>query len=476
MKSIKLALMAGAAIAVSAAAAQADDLDALKAQIEALNARVAAMEAAPSVPAGYSLLTMSTGELQQTPGLEMTAKERAAYGNRAHTISVLPTADAPAGATISWSGYARAGLRYRNTELDGHVTVTNSGGYSWSEDFPGISSDDYDVLARGQLRVKASTDTAVGEVGVDLRLRADFDGVENESGDYWDIAWGYWAMTPELTFGGGYAGSLGDAGYDFDSTCTCAYIDTMAFDPGDTTQMRLTYASGPFSVAVAIEDATIPSSFDGGLGLGDIYTDATDDRLGVAGKIKYTGDTFGAELAGVWRDIDQNEIEDNYGPEAADFIGSESWQVSAGVQFGLADMASIAFAAALGEGPSALDDNSSGEDPINIPWRNSWWGVSGIVNVGLSDEVHAELGAGYRERDFNNVEFEGDVVSADSTQWIVGGGLYYNPVEQLTVGLEASYSSWNIEAGVNDTYSPAGLNADLDLTRTTVDLVSVWRF
>ena len=54
MKSIKMALLGGAALAVTAAAAQADDLDALKAQIEALNARVAAMEAAPSVPAGYS--------------------------------------------------------------------------------------------------------------------------------------------------------------------------------------------------------------------------------------------------------------------------------------------------------------------------------------------------------------------------------------------------------------------------------------
>ena len=47
MKSIKMALLAGAAIAVTAAAAHADELSDLKAQIEALNARVAAMETAP---------------------------------------------------------------------------------------------------------------------------------------------------------------------------------------------------------------------------------------------------------------------------------------------------------------------------------------------------------------------------------------------------------------------------------------------
>jgi hypothetical protein len=107
---IKMALLGGAAMAVTAAGAHANDLDALKAQIETLNARVAAMETAPSVPAGYQLIAVSEGEMRQAPGLGMTARELAAYGNKATIISVLPTADAPAGTTISWSGYARAGL------------------------------------------------------------------------------------------------------------------------------------------------------------------------------------------------------------------------------------------------------------------------------------------------------------------------------------------------------------------------------
>src|SRR5690349_2240246 len=59
MNSLRIALLTGAALAVSAAGAQADDLSALKAQIESLNARVASMEAAPAVPAGYSLLSIS---------------------------------------------------------------------------------------------------------------------------------------------------------------------------------------------------------------------------------------------------------------------------------------------------------------------------------------------------------------------------------------------------------------------------------
>ena len=76
------------------------------------------MEAAPQVPAGYSLLTISEGARPETPGLPLTARERAAYGETATVISVLPTADAPATTTITWSGYARAGLVYSNTDGD----------------------------------------------------------------------------------------------------------------------------------------------------------------------------------------------------------------------------------------------------------------------------------------------------------------------------------------------------------------------
>jgi hypothetical protein len=254
---IKMALLGGAAMAVTAAGAQADDLEALKAQIDSLNARIAAMETAPSMPAGYQLIAVSKGELQETPGLGFTAEERANYGNRATIICVLPTADAPAGTTISWSGYARAGLIYSSTDTDYKIDVRLEDDADYNEFFKGKYDDDVDVAARGQLRVKASTDTAVGEIGVDMRIRANFNGVESEGSDfYMDVAWGYWSMTPELTFGGGYAGSLGEVAYSFDAACTCHYIDTVGFNPGDTSHMRLSYASGPFSMGIALQDTS----------------------------------------------------------------------------------------------------------------------------------------------------------------------------------------------------------------------------
>ena len=118
MKSIKLTMLAGAALSVLSVSAWADDLADLKAQIELLNDRIAKMEAAPQVPTGYSLLTISEGAQPVIPGMPLTSRERAAYGETATIISVLPTADAPATTTITWSGYARAGLIYNDYSED----------------------------------------------------------------------------------------------------------------------------------------------------------------------------------------------------------------------------------------------------------------------------------------------------------------------------------------------------------------------
>ena len=64
MKIMKWALLGGAAMAVTATAARADDLAALKAQIEALQTRVSQLEAQPqaSMPSGYSLLSIRDGQ------------------------------------------------------------------------------------------------------------------------------------------------------------------------------------------------------------------------------------------------------------------------------------------------------------------------------------------------------------------------------------------------------------------------------
>lgn len=508
MKSIKLALMGGAALAVTSAAAHADDLDALKAQIETLNARVAAMEAAPAVPAGYSLLAVSEGPRVVTPGLTDTQSQIAAMGNQATYISILPTADAPAGATITWSGYARAGLVYKSDDATLKSSINQNGeqfsppsAADSSENVPArqkASGDttDTDVLARGQIRVTASTDTAVGEVGVDIRLRANFDG--NGNGDvYSDVAWGYWSMTPELTFGGGYAGSLGNIGYGYDGACTCYYTDNadVAFNPGDVTQFRLSYASGPFSMAVALEDASLNSTFVGNSG----RTNTHADKLGAAGEIKYSGDIVNGEIAAVWRARDESDD----GGSRFDSNWTDLWQVGAGLGFALGDMATLSLAGAFGEGPfetvAGNGSNQAGEITTAIPYNQSWWGLSGLVSANLTDAVHAEAAVGYKSRDgdsfaVNNTRFDaaGDEIGtrtfnsngAEWDQWAILGGLYYDPVDQLTLGLEAEYyvTDESVSATVTDTDTDGEFVREynqkltLDQTNFSVDFVAVWRF
>jgi hypothetical protein len=502
MKMIKMALLGGAAMAVTAASAKADDLEALKAQIDSLNTRIAAMEAAPSVPTGYQLIAISEGELQQTPGLSMSNRELAAYGNKATVISVLPTADAPAGTTITWSGYARAGLVYQNVSTDASVD-----GYDWdqqneewtfNENASASGSnddDDIDVKARGQIRVKASTDTAVGEVGVDIRMRANFNG--NGSGDvYSDVAWGYWAMTPELTFGGGYAGSLGNIGYGYDGACTCYYTDNadLGFNPNDTTQMRLSYGSGPVSFAVALEDASLRAGGD------NFNADdrANVDQLGAAGEMKYSGDIFSGEISGVWRGVNGDELSSvtltRADDSKADFdiLDSEldaMWQVGVGLGFALGDMANLSLAAAMGEGP--LTESTDGNVTAAVPYNQSWWGVSALASFNLSDEFHAEVAAGYKKREGDDVTLENandkiyeeyQLQNVEYDTYGVLGGIYYSPVDQLTIGVEAewfttstSYSVYGDEDSEDKVWDTVE-DVEVDQDTFSIDLVSVWRF
>ena len=71
-----------------------------------------------------------------------------------------------------------------------------------------------------------------------------------------------------------------------------------------------------------------------------------------------------------------------------------------------------------------------------------------------------------------------------TTRWVVGGGLYYNPVEQLTIGVEGSYwmtAETNL-AGTTSIgrlgYLRDGDTVDIDSKthQLTVDFVVVWRF
>ena len=378
MKMMKIALLATAAVAAVSVSARADELSDLKAQIQALNSRVAAVETAPAVPAGYQLLSVGEGKATVVPGLEADK----GFGDTATVISILPTADVPSSTSIEFAGLVRAAL------------VWDDYGSNAAND------DEVSIRTRGQFKVTGKTDTAVGEVGATITFRANEVGfgdpsvISNEQ-------WGWWAVTPELTLGGGYTGSLSGIGYGYDGKCNCYYTDQgVGYGHGDTTQMRLSYASGPFGFAIAIED--------------DESAGSDSNDLGVAGEIKYSGDTISGEISGGYWESD------------------DAW-VAAGLGFGF-DAFNVSVSAGAGE----LDDAA-------------FWQANILASINLSDAVHAE--AGYNH-------FEGKASDGLGDHDDVLAGIYYDPVSQLTIGLEGEWRD------------PSGAKND----QTRVDLVTVYRF
>jgi hypothetical protein len=389
MKMIKIALLGTAAIAALSVSARADELSDLKAQIEALNNRVAQVETAPAVPAGYQLLSVGEGKATQIPGLESDRH----LSETATIVSILPTADVPASTSIEWSGLVRAALVWddvSNLDLNGDGDKNDVGEQG---------DDDFSIRTRGQLKVTGKTDTAVGEVGATITFRANETGfgdpsvISNEQ-------WGYWAITPELTLGGGYTGSLSGIGYGYDGKCNCYYTDNAnaGYGHGDTTQMRLSYASGPMGFAIALED--------------DESGGSDNDDIGVAAELKYSGDTVSGEISGGWWESD------------------DAW-VGAGLGFGM-DMFNVSVSGAFGE-----IDNAG------------FWKANILASVNMTDAMHAEVG-------FNH--FEGSDGLAD--QDAVLAGIYYDPVSQLTLGLEGEMI--NNDSGIRDALR--------------VDFVTVYRF
>jgi hypothetical protein len=381
MNVMKIALLGTAALAAVSVSARADDLSDLKAQIEALNGRISQLEATPSVPAGYQLLSVSEANAIIVPGVEFDKS----FGDKATNIGILPTADVPASTNIQWSGYVKAALVYKSTNYDSSlVSDTNS----------------LDVMSKAGLKVVGTTDTAVGEVGVAIALVAASNGAgmlnRGNHSVSTDGYWGYWKITPELTLGGGVAGSLAGNGSGFDGKCSCNYAGGDGAGGygghGDPSQLRLSYASGPISFAVALEDE-------------DHASKAKDHALGVGAEVKYAGDAIGFELNAGWWDGSTNNV------TASD----SAWTVNAGANMGLGDIATLSIAAGVGE-----SDHLNGN-------ADKFSKASAFLGFNLSDSMTAELGASYK-----NVKGNGDVLS-------IGAGLYYTPVSQLTIGLEAGY-------------------------------------
>lgn len=439
MNAIKIALLGTAALAAVSVSARADDLADLKAQIEALNGRISQLEASPSVPAGYQLMSIGKADAIIVPSFDRNAMF---FGDKATTIGILPTADVPASTIIQWSGSVAAGIVFDKSKTD-TVTVSffdTDDGFTTTNVFSSAKTKAVDVRAKARLGVTATTDTAVGLVGVKINLQANantagaFNKLGNPVTD--DGYWGWWQITPELTLGGGVAGSLAGNGRGFDGKATAVFAGGDGnggynHAGGDPAQIRLSYASGPMGFGIALED-------------GDNNAVTNKSGLGVAGEVTYAGDLVGFELnAGYW----------NRTGGVVNLTDDDNWTVNAGANIGLGDIASLSLAAGVGE-----DANLSSN-------FDRYTKASAHLGLTLSESVKAEFGASWK--DYKNA----------SASKSVGAGIYYTPVTQLTLGLEAGYT-WDA-IGFAGTASTATTPTTLKVTdkdSASFALVSVYRF
>ena len=398
MNTLKILLLASMAFAAFATSSNADDLADLRSQIEGLNSRIVQLESTPSVPAGYQLVTVSETNSIILPG---TDNDRF-FGSKGTAISIMPTADVPAAAEVVWTGYVAAAATYVRNDFerfdlngDGDFVDVVNGVREAAHD-----TQFMDIMSKASLNVKGTTDTAIGEVGVSITLLADANtaiGGNNRSNDpsvATDGFKGWWKITPELELSGGVFGSAAKNSQGWKGACSCYFLGE---DPtghygtslgNDAAQIRLTYKSGPIAFALAVED------YD---------NDGNSSAIGVAGEFKWSGDGFGFELnAGFWDSV---------------VSGSDAnWSVSAGANFGLGEIASITAAVGLGEDRHTLGN------------ADNYTKGSVMATFNMSDEISTELGAAYR-----NYKGRNDL-------WAIGGGIYYQPVDQLTIGFEGLYS------------------------------------
>jgi hypothetical protein len=418
LKWLRQPLLGGAALSVLATGVQADELSTLKAQLEALQSRVNQLEttsARTPLPAGTKLLTVRNGQgAFASSALPMRASDIGSEQN-GYTIAVTPTADMPAPVSeVSVSGEIRARLLYSNVEIEGgSIDLDASDSIDLTTEVDGFETDDFDITTRARLNVEGRTETSIGEVGGRIRLQ----GVDG--GDVsLNIGWGYWQMTPDLQFAGGYWDSLAavQAGWDWNGEPALIGLDS-GLTNDSVSQFRLTYSSGGLTLAGSVED------------------NKAGDLPALAAAVVFDSGSFLVTASGIFEEEDDdgsfNDTEDN-------------WFVGAGAAIRLSDMFRVEAAAGMceGYGDAIYVLQNGNENDFEF------WGANALAVVSFAEAMRVELGFAYTDVDHEDDEtllttLDDQVHKA----WTAGISLFWDPVDQLTLGWGVGFTNKESEDG-----------------------------
>jgi hypothetical protein len=466
-------LLAGTAAAMLTTTAQADELSTLKAQLAALQSQVNQIQSQPAqaAPSGLGSLTYDRGQGGNTWGVKPATEITSGNDDTGFTIAVTPTADLPAPvAEVTVYGYVAAHVAY---DFDEALGLTNS----FSASSIGSGGGDHISITANQSRfgIKSKIDTSVGQIRT--QIEGDFMGnfTGGSGGTLGHVrlrhAVGHWDMTPNWTFTAGQTWMtaallpIGASTVDFAGS-----LLTYSRRP----QLRLTYADGPLSWAVAIENPELETTtnmpnfaaflqYDIAGGHQFIVTGEVADWDGAA----YAGDGFGRcsdagnnnlfpgervtedacfafQSADRWRDSSAVAGNDELG-----------WAIQAGANFNLADVATLTAGVGYGEG--LLVDKFIFEEGFGIINTNGDPLEAIAFVVGLSFGL---LETATFNTQFSYVEALDDQFGTDPKDRVykVHANVLWQPVKQMRMGWEVIWAqahfqnSGDTEDGVRATF------------------------
>jgi hypothetical protein len=271
-------------------------------------------------------------------------------------------------------------------------------------------------------------------VGGYFRLQADGGGNFSDYSEATKMnkAYGWWKFAPNWEFMAGVNDMVGSLQVGWDWMAATGPV--ASFGPsqlGSNEQMRLTYSSGPLSFAISVEDpdnhttATPQIIFKDGDDNDIIDPTDPDDQFAsfttssfdksdipnVQAYLMYSSDAFTAMVAGLYQDDDW---------------GSDDWAIGGGANLGIAQSFTLTAAAVVGEGTSSYANNLG---PLTTD--DEFWAASVGLIVNISEDTRLELGAGIEDYD----------LAGEATGF--GGGIYWDPVSQLTLGIGATYVDYD---------------------------------
>jgi hypothetical protein len=375
MKTIATALCAIAALTAVSASSRAEALLDLKALMESLHIRDVLSAAELQVPKGYSI-------------------------NAAADNAPVEAVEEPF-TEVKVSGYIKTGYIYSQIR-DGS---------------PLDNSSDFDV--EGGVNVRGSVQSALGEIGTTIQVKWDIAESTNNAGtialrDEGLIGFWQFVDTMKLEAGRGNAGRL-ENGIDKNTkrlwtfgnrrvrseNAGNGFFDRDAYNAF----FGLAYASGPLTLTVRAHDATRGITGAGG---------SDDDAVGVSAKGSFTGELISFEAAGGY------------------------WGQSNAKNLPLVNQTGVKWLAGLGTELNFIPGLpiSIGAQTGRLHNDTKALKLSASVGFTLTDNITAGIGAGWTK--ISNVPV-GSLTENNHTEKVLHGEIYYAPISQLLIGLEADY-------------------------------------